>query len=546
MSCSVNGNNWYYNFVQQNNQFIAKNENKYTNSSVFNGNVFNSNNKTGSEWYEDFFQANEKRIAGLNNKPIITYDDNGNMIQSFYDKNGQPTQTNYCDKNGKLKHSDTFNADGSIKNKLDRINNADNSFKDTIYDENGRKIQDKSYDSAGKLNKSTDYNSDNSKIETTYNTNGRKIQNKSFDPTGKLNKSIDYNSDDSRVETSYFENGQKNKGTEYNKYGQQTGSYFYSKGDGGYGSINWNTGGVATAGDGYDNYIARHGNFDNFFTSFGKYWQLPDLESIVNNQDNLSKDKDTRNGFVSDGTVTAHKISDTKFGFNVTAKDMSKKAGFNYDYAVWDKEKNAYIVGTDKNKDGNLTGDEIQGIVETVGYKTCSPLTFDLNGDGVKTSDKLTQYDINGDGKEETINDVADGTLSIRGGNSGKDLFGDNTDLDNDGKADGFANGFDALKALATKEGLINRKDDMVLDSKDIKILEDKYQFAMKTTGYNDKAKSLASLGITEIYLGKTDQVETKDNFDGQNNILMTQEGSKFAINGQKRDYADVWHSIAA
>ncbi|HBG49270.1 MAG TPA: hypothetical protein DDW90_07175, partial [Cyanobacteria bacterium UBA9971] len=308
--------------------------------------------------------------------------------------------------------------------------------------------------------------------------------------------------------------------------------------DKGYGAIDWNN------DNKMDGYIANHGDFDNFFTKFGKYWQLPDLEKIVNNSDNSVTDTDKRNSFVSNGIVTAHKISNTKIGFNVTSKDMSRVPGFNYDYAVWDKEKNSYIVGTDKNKDGNLIGDEIKCIVENVGNKACSPLTFDLNGDGVKTSDKLTQYDINGDGKEETINDVADGTLSIRGGNSGKDLFGDNTDLDNDGLSDGFGNGFDALKALAAKEGLIDSKDDMILDSKDIKILEDKYQFGMKTGGYNSSAKSLAALGITEIYLGKTDAVETQNNFDGQNNMLMTQEGSIFAINGIKREYADVWHSL--
>ena len=173
-----------------------------------------------------------------------------------------------------------------------------------------------------------------------------------------------------------------------------------------------------------------------------------------------------------------------------------------------------------------------------------SPLTFDLNGDGVKTSNKVISYDIDGDGDLDKINDVADGTLSIRGGKDGKDLFGDNTDLDNDGKADGFSNGFEALKALAAKEGLINGKDDMKLDEKDLKILEDKYQLGMKTDGYNSKEKSLESLGITEINLGNTDKVEIKDNFDGQDNLLMSQAGSTFKINGEEREYADVWHTL--
>jgi len=186
----------------------------------------------------------------------------------------------------------------------------------------------------------------------------------------------------------------------------------------------------------------------------------------------------------------------------------------------------------------NVAATAIQKFPE--GY---SPLTFDLNGDGVKTSDKVVNYDIDGDGKKEKINDVADGTLSIRGGKSGKDLFGNNTDLDGDGKADGYKDGFEALKALAKKEGLINDKGDTKLDAKDLKILEDKYQLGMKTDGYNSKEKSLASLGINEIDLSKSDKTKSTENFDGQNNTIMQQDGATFTVNGKKREYADVWHS---
>jgi hypothetical protein len=173
-----------------------------------------------------------------------------------------------------------------------------------------------------------------------------------------------------------------------------------------------------------------------------------------------------------------------------------------------------------------------------------SPLTFDLNGDGVKTSDKMTQYDIDGDGTVDNINDVADGTLTIRGGATGKDLFGNNTDLDGDGKADGFKNGFDALKTLALQEGLIDGKKDMVLDASDLALLQKKYQLAMKTAGYNSKNENLGDLGIGEINLGKTNATQTAQNFDGQGNDLMTQEGSTFTLNGKTQDYADVWHQL--
>ena len=522
----------------------------------------NKTTQPATDWLAEFNKQNEKRIAGINQVPIITYDADGNMIKRFYDHNGNSTHDNYYDKNNKIKHYDTFNADGSIKTKVDRTNNADGSFKDSFkdandkhtqdfyYDATGRKTQDSSFGTDGKktqdnyynkdeiISKSTIYNSDNSKVDTTYDSKGKKAQDNHYNKDGKLSKSTAYDTDGSKIDTLYDANGNKTQNDYYNKDGKLINTAVYRKGDGGYGAIDWNNDGKM------DGYIANHGDFDNFFTKFGKYWQLPDLESIVNTLDNSDKDTDKRNSFVSNGIITAHKISGTQVGFNVTAKDMSKVPGFNYDYAVWDKEKDSYTVGTDKNKDGLLSSDEIKCIVENVGNKTCSPLTFDINGDGVKTSDKLIKYDIDGNGTEDLINDVADGTLCIRGGNSGKDLFGDNTDLDGDGKADGFANGFDALKALAIKEGLINGKNDMVLNSSDIKILEDKYQFSMKTSGYKSEAKSLGSLGITEINLGNTNDVKETYNFDGQNNRIMEQNGATFNINGTKRDYADIWHTI--
>lgn len=577
---SNNSNSWSFGF----NQSIlnaAQNSSQKPNVSYGLSNFFsevntvaqgNMNDQISStiSWYDSFNQVSSKLVAAINATPITSYDENGNKIENYYnfDKNVQHVQTNYYDKTGKISKYTAYNADGSIKNNVDRTYNADGSFKDSVKDASGKhtgdiyynaagkmiqssafgtdgkKTQDNFYNTDGKLKDSVAYNADGTKVDTIVDANGVKTQDKVYDKAGKLTTSTVYNTDGSKVVTSYKANGDKNKDEYYDKAGKLTNKVLYSKGDAGYGSINWNSGGATTVGDGYDNYIARHGDFDNFFTSFGKYWQLPDLESIVNNSDNTSKDKDARVGFVSNGIVTAHKISATQIGFNVTAKDMSKKAGFNYNYVVWDKSQNSYIVGTDKNNDGNLTGDEISGIVTNVGNKTSSPLTFDLNGDGVKTSDKLIQYDINGDGTEDTINDVNDATLCIRGGNSGKDLFGDNTDLDGDGKADGFANGFDALKALALKEGLINGKDDMKLDAKDISVLQRKYDLGMKTGGYNSQAKTLSDLGITEIDLGSTDNVDVENNFDGQGNILMQQAGATFKVNGADREYADVWHLL--
>ncbi len=174
-----------------------------------------------------------------------------------------------------------------------------------------------------------------------------------------------------------------------------------------------------------------------------------------------------------------------------------------------------------------------------------SPLAFDIDGKGIRTSDKKIWFDINGDGKKELINDVLNGVLCIRGGKSGLDLFGDNTDLNNDKKPDGYKNGFEALKALAKKENLINFKNDMKLDSKDLALLEKKYNLKMKIVGYYGKLTSLKVLKISEINLGNTSKVGILNNFDNRGNMLMTQQGATFKVNGIMNTFADVWHKIA-
>ena len=181
-------------------------------------------------------------------------------------------------------------------------------------------------------------------------------------------------------------------------------------------------------------------------------------------------------------------------------------------------------------------------------YETKSPLSFDLNGDGVKTSSKVIDYDIDGDGIVDKINDSADAVLVFDkdgdgiSGKDGSETFGDNTDLDGDGKADGYKDGFEALKALAKKEGLINGEDDNELDEKDLKVLEEKHGLKIKTNGYNSEAKSLSDTGITSIKLSKDNETSLEDNFDGNGNQLMTQKGATFTVNGEEKEYADIWH----
>ncbi len=221
-------------------------------------------------------------------------------------------------------------------------------------------------------------------------------------------------------------------------------------------------------------------------------------------------------------------------GFDIIESGNGYMHGFNPGSTGEDAETIFYM-----DECGNFTTD-------TACYCTCSPLSLDLNGDGVKTSDKVIDYDIDGDGIMDKINDSADAVLVFDkdgdgiAGEDGSECFGNNTDLDGDGKKDGFKDGFEALNALAKKEGLVGGNDSK-LDTDDLKYLQEKYGLSIKTDGYNSNVESLIDLGITEINLSGAETVMNK-NYDGKGNDLMTQEGATFTINGQEREYADIWH----
>ena len=246
----------------------------------------------------------------------------------------------------------------------------------------------------------------------------------------------------------------------------------------------------------------------------------------------------------TDGEYHVYEMDES--GTNGSSITQAKQGNNNlYGMQDCDDGVNVYTV-TDTNNDLSDCDYECS----TKSYNTASPLSFDLEGDGVKTSDELIRYDIDGDGDLDTINDSADAILVFDAdgdgisGEDGSECFGDNTDLDGDGKADGYKDGFEALKALANKEGLVNGKDDNKLDENDLKILEEKYGLQIKTDGYNSEGSSLFEAGITEINLATTDETTLHKNYDGKSNDLMTQEGATFVVNGEEREYADIWHAM--
>jgi hypothetical protein len=179
-----------------------------------------------------------------------------------------------------------------------------------------------------------------------------------------------------------------------------------------------------------------------------------------------------------------------------------------------------------------------------------SPLVFDLNGDGVKTSQTTTRFDINADGQADSLNDISmddvvlvfDADRNGIAGENAKELFGDHTDLSAFGIQGSFLDGFDALRALADhakQSGLINQDD--ILDAQELATLEQEYGLKVKKGSLNAQAESLVPGGIQSINLS-TGQKSLIENFDAQGNFIVNQTGALFTrTDGSQGTYADIF-----
>jgi len=166
------------------------------------------------------------------------------------------------------------------------------------------------------------------------------------------------------------------------------------------------------------------------------------------------------------------------------------------------------------------------------------PLAFDLSGKGIRTTDERVAFDLDSDGKRDNLAEVDAGMLAIRGAKDGRDLLGKYSDLDGDGKVDGHKDGFDALEALARKEGLVDDKGDMKLSIRDLAVLEKRYGLGMKQ-GCGGEKQSLREAGVTEIDLSKGQRRTQR--LDAEGNTAVHRDGASFKVNGQTRSCADVW-----
>lgn len=185
------------------------------------------------------------------------------------------------------------------------------------------------------------------------------------------------------------------------------------------------------------------------------------------------------------------------------------------------------------------------------------PLVFDLANTGIKTSARKAVYGITGtrdDDKLKWLNEVEEGMGILvfdadkdgRSGRTGLELFGDQSDLNGDGQADGFPDGFATLRAFvdrASRDGVLPKdaRARGILDAEALAALERAYGLKMKVGGFNRAPVSLETAGVREISFSEA-PAEPAREFDGRGNGLSLQEGAAFSRrDGSRGIYANVW-----
>lgn len=246
-------------------------------------------------------------------------------------------------------------------------------------------------------------------------------------------------------------------------------------------------------------------------------------------------------------------IKGTEKGGWLTSHDGGYKANpdgsFDINKGQFQGCKAVPVGGKDNNKGAyNIMGPngEQKGVFNAPGgaNKIASPLTFDLNGAGkVETVDAEhgKVYDINGNGQAVKTGWAGhgEGVLAFDSdgsgvaGKNGRELLGNNTDIDGTGKQGNFANGFEALKALADKHLGPEATAKGYLDENDLKALEQKCGLTMLV---DDQHKSLSELGVTRINLGYQEAGKNADENGNEHRQL-----GAFVQNGQVKEVDDAW-----
>ena len=176
------------------------------------------------------------------------------------------------------------------------------------------------------------------------------------------------------------------------------------------------------------------------------------------------------------------------------------------------------------------TGDVLQRAID--------PLTFDLGGNGINTTNQKVSANI--DGKQQTVNNIGsdDAVLTLNG-----KIVGDNADLSNLGITEKPKDAQEALSLIARKakqDGVI--KDSTKLSAADLDTLHEKYGLSVRVGDLNGQDESFTDAGIQGLNVSN-DASQKTSNFDGKGNDLTTNGTSFTRSNGSKGQVGDIWYN---
>ncbi|HEY8209834.1 MAG TPA: hypothetical protein VIG99_20240 [Myxococcaceae bacterium] len=166
-----------------------------------------------------------------------------------------------------------------------------------------------------------------------------------------------------------------------------------------------------------------------------------------------------------------------------------------------------------------------------------TPLIFDLTGSSpVIRAAEMVREDVDGDGFQEVVTDVAFGTGL---------LVLDPVRLGE--RRACVHNGFEALRALAEDFARVGG-DKQHLDAADLAFLEEQVGLRMRVGGFSGGDVRFAELGITRIDLGDPEQIDSVDGAaaDLFGNRYLRQAGARFTVRGQVREYVGIRFRVQA
>ncbi|MBT9317164.1 SdrD B-like domain-containing protein [Leptothoe spongobia] len=288
-------------------------------------------------------------------------------------------------------------------------------------------------------------------------------------------------------------------------------------------NVQWGEKGQLYTANTYDRYYAAH--YWN-----GTHWFSGDLNQLPVGAHNLTDDFEVAGAQGDKLVVKVAAGSDTSESFDISAlKEIQLGKMFSGQTSTEGTE--SFSLNIEKIGDQEVYTGEKQIYIKD-NYAVYSPISFDLNGDGIQTVsiDQGVMFDMLNTGTAVNTGWLSgeDGFLAID--NNGDGLISSRAELFGGGVGEGFAK----LESFDSNgDGLVNESDDMFAD---LRLWQDSNENGVTDSG---ELVSLTTAGITDLVTDYVDVFST----DAAGNVHGEHSSAK--RNGSTIDMVDVYFQVA-